>query len=131
MKFLLAIASCALVFMGDVKAQPTTATFVGQITSVDVDGNGPNSAQLLFTMASNGKSAAFVVLAYPSTEPQVFVSMSNLVTAAMFAKAANVEVTYEIVQGATNRAIGVKVAPVPVTGIGPIHPPVPTVVHHK
>ena len=69
-----------------------TQSFAGRVASVGVKGFGPNSAQLLFSIAPpTGAPKSFVALA-PSTalahepaapghEPQVFAAMAALLTA--------------------------------------------------
>jgi hypothetical protein len=93
----------------------------GTISLVNVDGNGPNSAQLEFSIVAlptaKCPGATFVVLAYPSTEPQVFAGITNIVTAAFFAKQP-VTVTWEAT-GSTPRAIGVQID----DSSGPVLPP--------
>ncbi len=62
--------------------------FQGRVTSVNVKGDGMNSAQLLFTVQDEGlapKSMPFVALSWPALEPQVFSAMAQFVTAAYFA----------------------------------------------
>lgn len=64
-----------------------TTIVVGTVSELDVGGNGPNSAQLKFSVRSlNGarEPEAFVVLF--GTEPQVFTAMAALLTAAYMAK---------------------------------------------
>ena len=57
----------------------------GHVTSVNVKGVGPNSAQLLFVVEDKaGKGTPLVVTAYPDYEPQVFASISAFVSAAHF-----------------------------------------------
>lgn len=77
---------------------------IGKVTSVNVNGDGQNSAQLLFTV----KETPFVVLSYPAYEPQVYAAMAALVSAAYFAEA-DIKVKYKKVTGETNRAIQIEI----------------------
>jgi hypothetical protein len=62
----------------------------GRVISVNVKGYRKKSAQLLFSVQTDGpspKKRSFVVLFKPTHEPQVFTAMASLVTAAHFANA--------------------------------------------
>lgn len=88
-----------------------TGTVKGKVASISVDGNGPNSAQLLFVITdAKGNNRALVVLAYPSTEPQVFTAMTSILTTAIALKA-EVTVGYETLPGRTDRALSVELVP--------------------
>ncbi|MBV8473502.1 MAG: hypothetical protein JO234_08810 [Hyphomicrobiales bacterium] len=61
-------------------------TYVGTLIELNVGGEGPNSAQLEFSIAplkGAGEPQTFVVQA---AEPQVFTAMATLLTAAYMAK---------------------------------------------
>ena len=82
-------------------------TFAGTVTELDVGGNGPNSAQLEFSITplkGAGKPETFVVEF--DTEPQVLSAMATLLTAAYMAKMI-VTVTFLVQPGATSKAINV------------------------
>ena len=58
-------------------------------------------------MLSGKIAKTFVVLAYPSSEPQVFTSISAMVTAA-YLSSKQITVTYVSAKGQTDRATGVE-----------------------
>lgn len=86
-----------------------TQFFAGRVASVSVKGFGPNSAQLLFSIAPRtGAAKSFVALA-PSTslahepaapghEPQVFAAMTALLMA-LYGKDQEVRVEYVTPEG--------------------------------
>jgi hypothetical protein len=85
-----------------------TMTFAGTVSELDVGGNGPNSAQLEFSVTplkSAREQETFVVPF--GTEPQVFAAMATLLTAAYMAKMI-VTVTYLAQADAPPVAVNVK-----------------------
>ena len=81
----------------------------GSVIFVNIFGNGPHSALLQFNVRpAKGEPVSFAVLAYPSTEPQVFIALAGLVTAASISKQ-DVTVDYEIQADGINRAVGVNI----------------------
>lgn len=90
-----------------------TMTFAGTVSELDVGGNGPNSAQLEFSITplkGAREPETFVVLF--GTEPQVFTAMATLLTAAYMAKMI-VIVTYLPRADATSVAVSVKLGGLP------------------
>ncbi|MFI5151528.1 MAG: hypothetical protein ACHQRM_17505 [Bacteroidia bacterium] len=83
-------------------------SITGKVTSINVKGYSPNSAQLLFSV-SNGKTGESQTIragAYPGTEPQVFSAMATFVTMAHFLDK-TITAGYYKVAGETNYAIEV------------------------
>ena len=93
----------------EVSTTQGSQSFDGKVSFVSIFGDGPNSAQLEFTVTGASQPRTFVVLAYPSAEPQVFAAMTTLVTAA-YMNGKPVKVTYVQVTGQTDRAIGIETA---------------------
>ena len=78
----------------------------GLITSVNVNGIGPNSAQLLFVVHEKIKDVQVAIMVTSDYEPQVFASMANFVTAAYFARKP-ITAGYITRAGETSRAVAV------------------------
>ncbi len=85
-----------------------TMTFAGTVSELDVGGNGPNSAQLEFSVTplKGAREPETFVVPF-GTEPQVFTAMATLLTAAYMAKMI-VTVTYLPGADATPVAVNVK-----------------------
>ena len=67
--------------------QSTEELFItGTVTSVNIKGDGPNSAQLLFTVLDTITGTQIPIMVTSEYEPQIFASMSNFVTLACFYK---------------------------------------------
>jgi hypothetical protein len=85
-------------------------TFIGAVTELDVGGDGPNSAQLEFSVAPLKRAGPPQTFVVPfGTEPQIFAAMAALLTAAYMAKMV-VTVTYSPQRNATPIALGVKLS---------------------
>jgi hypothetical protein len=83
-------------------------TFAGTVSELDVGGNGANSAQLEFSIASLKGARETEMFVVPSgTEPQVFTAMAALLTAAYMANMI-VTITYLAKENATPVAVNVK-----------------------
>jgi hypothetical protein len=82
--FLAAIAALNLSVGAASSAQGADApgSISGRVTSLNVKGRGPNSAQLLFTIAPKG-GAPRPFVALSDAEPQVFAAMANVLTLAL------------------------------------------------
>ncbi len=78
----------------------------GLVTSLDVGGNGPNSAILVFTVlvASTGQDVAFGI--YSDTLPQVFAAAATLLALA-YDKRLAVTVQSVTKEGGAPQAVGV------------------------
>lgn len=86
---------------------------IGHLVYLEVMGNGPNSAQIQFTLAHPGtEKETYIVTAYPSFEPQVFAGMAALLAAAYYAKG-DIEISYMDVPNASPLCTRVSLTPTP------------------
>lgn len=68
-------------------------TVSGFVKSFEVEGNGPNSAQIVIAFGTAETETAYAVYAPPSTEPAVFSSFGNLLTGA-YLNNVEIDLTY-------------------------------------
>jgi hypothetical protein len=66
--------------------EPDQQKVTGVLQSISVTGMGPNSAEIVVSIETQGTQEAYAVYSYPSTEPSVFSSFVSLLTGAYLAK---------------------------------------------